>query len=252
MKNLIRSLILAFVPADGEETPPEAPAETPPAVAPPVEETPPEPTVESLQAQIRDMETSRDAAIREEAERMLQTLVPEAADPNYQEPPGQYPQAVPDGEPPEELTPEERLERLEQRYDQDRQQASLDQQSRRLVQQLEHARDNGLPYMDVGEVLNVIAARPDVNVRALCEMSNGRRRDAMESYHQERLQDPEHRRELGLPEAPGGGTPAPPPQRTPPRLPGKGPTTAGGTPITTANAKQILAERMRAAGWGNG
>lgn len=256
MKNLLRSLILAFIPADGETDPPatdpppaaEPPvAAEPPAADPPPAAEPPEDTVESLRAQIAESESSRDAKIREEAERMLMDLMPEAVDPGPQ--PGQYPQAAPEGgqDPPEELTPEDRLDRLEQQV----QQTSLDQQSRQLVSRLEYARDHGLPNMDVGEVLNVIAARPDVNVRGLCEMSHGRRTDSMEAYHQSRLNDPEHRRELGLPDAPGGGTPAPA-RRIPPTLPGKGPTTAGGVPITTANAKQILAERMRASGWGNG
>ena len=106
--------------------------------------------------------------------------------------------------------------------------------------------------MDVGEVLNIIAARPDVNIPALCKISHGRRTDTLEQYHQSRLNDPDHRRELGLPEATGGGEPAEPVRRAP-TIPGKGPTTAGGEPITSANAGRILAERLKSKlGYGTG
>ena len=103
-----------------------------------------------------------------------------------------------------------------------------------MDEHLEGLKQSKFAYMDMQEVLGVIASRPNVNIEKLAELSHKRELDRLEGYHQSKLT--------------GGGSPAPsenqPPARRAPRLPGRGPTTTGAQQVTRANARQVLKERL--------
>lgn len=212
--------------------------------------------IERLRRENEELQARHERGVREEAERLLTDTMPElyGAGAGAEPPPGYAGQGAGgesgEGEEPSE---EERYERLESKL----QQMELDQQSRALVQHLETRRRDAYPHMNLQEVLQIIATRPNVNIERLCELSHRRTIDRYEDYHNRKLQDPEYRRQLlGKLQGQPGGPPAGASENggaagpRPTRLPGTGPTSTGATPITRKNASRVFAERLRAKGFG--
>jgi hypothetical protein len=241
-------------PAEG--TPPAAAADATPEGTPQGgERTPGEQAAIDQAAQLEEanrrievLERAEQAEIDRRAEERLHQLLPElpsSMDAERMRREQRYePTATPET-PLEDLTEEERLERLEA----NQQRMELDVQADNVMREVESYRQR-FPMMNTEEVLRVLMRAGDsqVNIGRLCELSHNRQHTEYEGYHEARLKDADYMRSLveTYHREHGGSPPA-----TPPRVPTGGATGApvDTPPITRENATQTFIERAKARGW---
>lgn len=217
--------------------------------------------LDEVNTRLRELESRRDEDIRSAAENLLLEVMPEYAeermrggqsygapagyqhptqDPNFYRTP---PQGVGgEGEGEGELSPEERMSRDFMRLQQEHRDLADQLAADRLQQRVDRAAER-FPHADRGRVLTYLANLGDradrVNVEKLVEISHGKELRRLNEYaHNYHLEE--------LKKLQKGGSPPP--------LPGKGiaAPSEGGPKITRQNASSVLAERLRASGFGGG
>jgi hypothetical protein len=274
IRSWLSSFILLLLPADGTEPDPTKPGETEPAPGEPAAEggepaaaaaTEPEPEPEPdmvPRAELDRVKADHEARVREDAEALLMKVVPDqypgrADQPYY----GNQPPQPAAGEP--EQTWEDMSDEERQNYLRAENQQLRDNQDRmtrqagaeRLIDDLEKLKSSHYPEMDVRECLGILTRRPDARIDKLAEISHLRAIDRQDIYVESRLKDPDFRTSHDLPPIDPNtqsGTPAQTPAepgRVAATLPGSGPTTTSAEPVTTANARHVLRDRLRASGF---
>jgi len=227
------------LPNDPQEQGEQEPAEGTPTVPDP---TPTEQAELDLAAQLEAAnkrieelaQKASDEAIEARAYDLLQEYIPEVAE-------GQGPQqvqappVVQEREPEEELSVDERLDRFEHEL----RRRDDEQQIEREMQQLQGELGNlegKYPHMSRKEVLMIVAqagGRP-LNIEKIAESSHNAHLRELEEYHRSKMQELQ--------------TSAPPP--TPDPRQSAGPPDNSNPVKTYGDAKKLLAERLRTAGWG--
>lgn len=249
-------------PPDGSSPAPEAiPEGTPPAAEAQADLELAQ-RLEAANARITELDArdaEREGRIDQLAEERLIQVMPDLPqsleDERLRRAQAQAPQPQqPDLDEPTEETLETRLDRLENQQHLDRRSVEAD----RILDQVETLHQTKYPHMDVQKTLMILARGRaegrEYNVERMCEVSHRVIGRGHEEYHQARLNDPNHLKEIvdKAQRTVGTGGPAAPPALGQREAQGAPAPTIAPEKATSATATSTLIERLKQVRWGGG